>query len=153
MSVTPIPPTPDPDDGPHVSRVIRTSGAIVSIRGTLTQVDAVYKIATHALLDSGKYTIPKPSTDHWANFGAPPEVSTDHLQRRIQHLQALLDESENYEALRAMRQTFKQVEAERDQFKTAFWDICEMVSLALSALNDPTLPDSLARIVARGQLE
>lgn len=136
---------------PHVSRTIRTPHATISIRGTLEEVDNIYRVTNRALLDSGRYTIPKPSND-WANFGAPAEVSTDHLLRRIVQLESIIAESENHATIQAMRASFKQIESERNQWKVAFTDISEMAALALDALNDSTLPDSLARIVARGQL-
>lgn len=129
----------DPD--PHVYRVIRTPNTVISINGTLSEVDRIYRATNKALLACG-YTIPKPSENPWQGF-APPSDSVDHLHRRIADLEAALEASESYEVLQMLRRTFKQVEIERDQFRQAFIDLDQQVQESIKTLTDETITDNL----------
>ena len=90
-----------PNFDPHVSRtILQRPNAVVTIRGTLEEVDNIYR-TTNQPYGQWQVHYSKPSTDPWNNFGAPPEVSTDHLQRRIIHLEQQLADFENHELLQA----------------------------------------------------
>lgn len=129
------------DDDPLVSRIIRMPNATISIHGTLSHVDQVYRDCTSALLASGKYTIPAPGDNPWQEYGAPKEDNVDHLRRRVRDLEAILSVSENHAALQAMRASFKKVEAERDLFKQSFSDLDHNMQLALYSLQDDPEPN------------
>lgn len=122
------------DDDPHVSRLIRTPNATTTIRGTLDEVDRIYRIASHALLENG-YGLTPSSENPWANYGAPPEENADHLKRRLNDVERQLAESENHETLQNLRRELAETRMERDMWHMAFTDLDHAIASALKVLD------------------
>ena len=129
------------DDDPYVERVIRTPGTTVTLKGPLSQVDSVYRTCTQALLATGKYTIPKPGADPWQQYDPPAEDNVDHLRRRVLYLEGLLRDSEDHEAMRALRQQNAQLVIQENQWKQAFVDINDACVSARTSLSDDPEPN------------
>lgn len=141
------------DDDPHVSRLIRTPHATVTIRGDLTDVDRVYRICTHALLDNG-YGMKSPDNDPWANYGAVPEENADHLRRRVNELERQLEESGNHELIQSLRRQVLDITLDRDTYRSAFGDLDDSIGTAVRMLDttDLTSRESIVKeILTLGQ--
>ncbi len=136
-----------PGDEPHVSRLIRTPHATVSIRGTLEEVDRVYRLCSHALLDNG-YGLTPPSDSPWANYPEPVEENTDHLRRRLNDVEHQLADSQDHDNLQSVRRALLEVTLDRDTYKSGFDVTDTACTTALKALSDQALPDSMRIAIA-----
>jgi hypothetical protein len=128
------------DDDPHVERTIRTPHAVISFKGTLSQVDEIYRTCNTALLATGRYTIPKPGDNPWQEYTPPPEENLDHLRRRVAHLESLLKQSEAHNAMQDLRHANRILELERNEWRQAFTDQAEIMKSALTSLRDDPIP-------------
>lgn len=121
---------------PHVDRTIRTPKAVVTIRGTLDEVDRIYRTCNKALLDSGAYTIPKPGTDPWQEYKPADEPNVDFLTRRISQLEAQLRESV-HEKIQELRRELAESRRTSLMWETAFTDLDNACRTALKTLQEP----------------
>lgn len=129
------------DDDPFVERSIRTPNATITFKGTLSQVDDLYRTTNKALLASGKYTIPKPDSNPWQQYTPPSDDNPDHLRRRITHLENLLRQSESHNAVQDLRHDNHVLTLERDEWRTAFTDLNTAVVSARTSLADDPEPN------------
>lgn len=132
-----------PDDDPHVSRIIRTPHSTISIKGTLDEVDRVYRICSHALLDNG-YGLKPPGESPWQNFDPPPEENADHLRRRLNDVERQLAESRSHEIIQTLRRELARVQIERDTWRIAFTDVDHTVISALKVLDRSSVREAIA---------
>lgn len=129
------------DDDPYVERIIRTPGATVTLKGPLSQVDAMYRTCTQALLATGKYTIPKPGDDPWQHHSPPPDDNIDHLRRRVTHLETLLRQSEAHNAVQNLKSRNRELELRAAEWAQAFVDLNTACQSARVSLNDDPEPN------------
>lgn len=129
------------DDDPLVSRTIRTPKAVISIHGDLSHVDDLYRTFTRALLDSGKYTIPKPGEDPWQDYEQPQTHSPDFLRRRNAELERQLSESENHEAIRQLRTELATANMTTEVYRKGFTALSDQVESAIKSLTDDPNPN------------
>lgn len=130
------------DDDPLVNRTIRTPKATISIHGDLSQVDDLYRLFTHALLDTGKYTIPNPDDNPWKEYEQITQVnSPDFLRRRNQELERQLAESESHETIRQLRTELATANMTTEVYRKGFTALSDQVESAIKSLTDDPNPN------------
>lgn len=130
------------DDDPIADRTIRVAGTVITLHGELSHVDALYRLCTKAMLETGKYTIPKPGDDPWRDYErSTPPHSPDFLRRRNAELERQLAESENHETIRQLRIDLAAARIETGVYRQGFTALSDQVESAISSLTDDPDPN------------
>lgn len=130
------------DDDPLVNRTIRAAGTTITLNGELSHVDTLYRLITKSMLDTGKYTIPKPGDDPWHEYETnTPVNSPDFLRRRCAELERQLAESQDHETIRQLRTDLAAARMETEVYRQGFTALSDQVISAIKSLHDDPNPN------------